>query len=278
LPYIQNMAAGVKIKDVVVGEGAKASKKSHVVIHVRGFLKRGDMVVDTHKDGQPWRIDLGKRDCFAGLRYGVEGMCVGGRRELVISPHLGYGAQGVPGKIPPNAVLRLEVELLEVREAGVVKPEVYPLGKHLYFFWPGEASRGWPRVQFGLEEDGHCGAGLTMPQPGLTWRHARNRAIEDHLGKADCNALFDEVLSLPQKHPKACLPQDMLWADSSEKANSVTRDSLTNTPCVTIGISDHGVWQCYYSMRETDPVLLQSNLYGLVKKLVAKIFPPDDGK
>jgi len=255
-----------------------ASKKSRVVIHVRGFLKRGDVVFDTRKDGQPWRIDLGKRDCFAGLRQGIEGMRAGGHRELVISPHLGYGAKGVPGQIPPNSVLRLEVELQEVQEAGVVKPEDYPPGKHLYFFWPGEASRNWPRVQFGLKEDGHYGAGLTIPQSGLTWRYAKNRSIQDLLGKADSKALFDEVASFPQKHPKACLNHDMLWADSSEKANSITRDSLTNTPCITIGILDRGVWQCYYSLRETDPVLLQSNLYRLVKKLVAKIFSSDDGK
>jgi hypothetical protein len=272
------MPAGIKVKDVVVGAGASASKQSQVVIHVRGFLKRGDVVIDTRKDGQPWRIELGKRDCFAGLRHGIEGMRVGGHRELVISPHLGYGAKGVPGRIPPNAVLRLEVELLEVREAGVVKPEDYPPGRHLFFFWPGESSRNLPRVQFDLEEDGRCGASLTIPQPGLTWRYARNRSVQDHLDKADSNALFDEVASLPQKYPKACLSHDMLWADSSEKANSVTRDSLTNIPCITIGISERGIRQCYYSLRETDPVLLQSNLYGLVKKLVAKVLSLDDGK
>ena len=271
------MPSGIKIKDVVVGTGAAASKKSRVVIHVRGFLKRGDVVIDTRKDGQPWRIDLGKRDCFAGLRYGIEGMCVGGQRELAISPHLGYGGEGMPGWIPPNAVLRLEVELLEVREAGVVKPEDYLPGKHLYFFWPGEASRKWPRVQFGLEEDGRCGATLTIPQPGLTWRYAKNHSVEHHLDKADSSALFDEVATLPKKYPEACLNHDRLWADSSEKANSVTRDLLTNVPCVTIGISERGVWQCHYSLRETDPVFLQSYLYGLVKKLIANFLPTDEG-
>ncbi len=267
------MSSGIKIKDVVVGVGTPASKKSRVLIHVRGFLKRGDVVIDTRKDGQPWRIDLGKRDCFAGLRQGIEKMCVGGLRELVISPHLGYGAKGAPGLIPPNAVLRLEVELLEVREAGVVKPEDYPPGKHLYFFWPGEASRNWPRIQFGLEEDGRCGAGLTIPQPKLTWRYARSSSIERKLNKIETTQLFDEIATLPKKHSKSCLSNDDLWADFSEKTNSVTRDLLANTPCITIGILERGVWQCYYSLRETDPVLLKSKLYALVKNMVTDFLP-----
>jgi hypothetical protein len=234
--------------------------------------------LDTHQNNAPMCVELQKRDCIAGLRYGIVGMRVGGRRELVVSPHLGYGLEGLPGKVPPNAVLQFEVNLLEVRESGMSKPDDYPPGKHLYFFWPGEAGRNWPRVQFGLEEDGRCGATLKIPQPGVTWRYAKNRSIEQHLDKADSSALFDEVASLPQKHPKACLSNDRLWADASEKANSVTRDSLTNTACITIGITERGVWHCYYSLRETDPVLLQSTLYGLVKSLVAKYLPPDGGK
>lgn len=81
---------------------------------------------------------------------------------------------------------------------------------------------------------------------------------------------------LPRRHPEACLNNDQLWADSSEKANSITREPTTNTPCVTIGILERGVWQCYYALRETDPVLLQSNLYGLVRKLAADFLPPDE--
>jgi FKBP-type peptidyl-prolyl cis-trans isomerase len=42
-------------------------------------------------------------------------MCVGGQRRIVVSPHLAYRDQGIEGVVPPNAGLRFEVELLEIR-------------------------------------------------------------------------------------------------------------------------------------------------------------------
>lgn len=48
-----------------------------------------------------------------GLFYGVEGMRVGGTRRLEIAPHMAYGDQGVPGRIPPNAVIVAEITILE---------------------------------------------------------------------------------------------------------------------------------------------------------------------
>ena len=58
-----------------------------------------------------WRID--RHQLVSGLFYGCEGMRVGGRRRLRISPHLAYGEKGVPGVIPADAVLTAEIEVLE---------------------------------------------------------------------------------------------------------------------------------------------------------------------
>ncbi len=60
------------------------------------------------------RID--REELIAGIFYGIEGMCIGGTRMLRISPHLAYGERGVPGIIPADAVLNVEICFLEERE------------------------------------------------------------------------------------------------------------------------------------------------------------------
>src|SRR5262249_10314729 len=56
------------------------------------------------------RID--RRSLISGLFYGIDGMRVGGVRRLGIAPHLAYGENGVPGVIPPNALITAEVIVL----------------------------------------------------------------------------------------------------------------------------------------------------------------------
>jgi FKBP-type peptidyl-prolyl cis-trans isomerase len=109
------MPAGLKIKDICVGVGQLAERGKVVSIHYRGFLNRGDQFQSTYDSGQPIQFEIGKRNVIAGLEYGVAGMRVGGRRELIVSPHLAYREDGVEGRVPANAVLRFEVELLAVQ-------------------------------------------------------------------------------------------------------------------------------------------------------------------
>ncbi len=66
------------------------------------------------RSGQPLVFQIGSRMVNAGLEHGVVAMKVGGKRRFVVAPEWGYGARGL-GKIPPNAVLVYEVELLAVK-------------------------------------------------------------------------------------------------------------------------------------------------------------------
>ena len=71
----------------------------------RGAVFRSDDIVD---------FAIGERQVVAGLEHDVEGMRVGGRREFVVPPHLACRHIGLPGVIPPDALLPFNVELLEV--------------------------------------------------------------------------------------------------------------------------------------------------------------------
>jgi FKBP-type peptidyl-prolyl cis-trans isomerase len=106
------MPKGVKIQELRAGDGDLAERGTIVTVRYEGTLKRGDRVC-----GGTETIDLGRRETIAGLRYGIEGMRVGGLRRITVSPHLAYGEGGISGLIPANAVLIFEVELLDVRSA-----------------------------------------------------------------------------------------------------------------------------------------------------------------
>ena len=106
--------SGLTIRDIIVGRGDVADRGSIVSVHYRLFLNRGDLVQDTRSGGAPCQLQLGRRQAIAGLERGIIGMRVGGRRELVVGPHLAYRDAGVVGVIPANAVLRFEIELLNV--------------------------------------------------------------------------------------------------------------------------------------------------------------------
>ena len=60
------------------------------------------------------RID--RENLFAGLFQGIDGMRIGGRRKLKISPHLAYGERGIPGRIPAQAVVIAEIEFISERK------------------------------------------------------------------------------------------------------------------------------------------------------------------
>lgn len=103
------MRQGIEIQDLRPGSGPTAERGHTVTIRYTGFLNRGD----TFQENITATFRLGSREVIPGLEYGVEGMRVGGLRRVRVSPHLAYGAAGVPGLIPPNAVLTFEVELLD---------------------------------------------------------------------------------------------------------------------------------------------------------------------
>jgi peptidylprolyl isomerase len=107
--------SGLRITDVVIGDGPEARSGQTVVVHYRGTLEDGTQFDASYDRGTPFSFPLGAGRVIKGWDEGVAGMQVGGKRKLVIPAELGYGARGAGGVIPPNATLIFDVELLEIR-------------------------------------------------------------------------------------------------------------------------------------------------------------------
>lgn len=110
--------SGLKYIDHVEGSGAEAAAGMTVDVHYTGWLyvngMRGNQF-DSSVGRGPFSFKLGAGQVIKGWDEGVQGMKIGGKRELIIPPGLGYGARDIPGVIPANSVLCFEVELLKVR-------------------------------------------------------------------------------------------------------------------------------------------------------------------
>lgn len=100
-------------KEIITGTGAEAKSGSAVAVNYVGALYKTGKVFDASwKRNEPFPFTLGKGQVIPGWEQGVVGMKVGGRRELIIPPALGYGAKGSPPSIPPNETLVFVVDLL----------------------------------------------------------------------------------------------------------------------------------------------------------------------
>lgn len=104
------------VKDVKQGSGATAKSGDEVTVHYIGVLYDGGELFDSNwKGDEPFSFKLGNSEVIKGWDQGVPGMKVGGKRELIIPPDLGYGSEGIFPSIPPNATLFFLVELLKVK-------------------------------------------------------------------------------------------------------------------------------------------------------------------
>ena len=105
--------SGLIVHDVLVGKGATVAAGSTVeVLYVGTFLTGEEFDSTASRNNAPFRIKIGQGLVIKGWDEGLVGMKVGGKRQLTIPPELGYGARGAPPKIPPEATLIFEIELL----------------------------------------------------------------------------------------------------------------------------------------------------------------------
>ena len=110
-----NMKNGLEIEDAIVGTGTEVKQGNEVVVHYTGFLMDGTKFDSSKDRNTPFSFRVGAGMVIAGWEKGLLGMKVGGKRTLIIPPEMGYGSRGAGSVIPPNATLKFEIELLDVK-------------------------------------------------------------------------------------------------------------------------------------------------------------------
>lgn len=109
--------SGLKMQDLVIGTGASPQLGQTVVVHYTGTLEDGTEFDSSRKGGPaspPAQFRLGP-GIIPAWNEGLATMKAGGRRKLFVPSALGYGAQGRPPRIPPNANLIFDIELVGVK-------------------------------------------------------------------------------------------------------------------------------------------------------------------
>jgi len=103
-------------EELVEGTGPVAKKGDEVTVQYVGVGYESGEEFDASWDrGEPFKFQLGAGQVIKGWDEGVEGMKVGGRRQLTIPPDLAYGEAGSPPSIGPEETLIFVVDLVATK-------------------------------------------------------------------------------------------------------------------------------------------------------------------
>jgi len=127
---------GIRLLEERKGFGLTAKSDDDLVYNIRIYLNRGEEVpvndlkdpfhenfkkyhaekvtVDEGYEFINFNTRLGRRDTIKGIEYSLDGMQEGGYRKVKISSHLAYKVKGIPGRVPPNAAIILEIWLRKI--------------------------------------------------------------------------------------------------------------------------------------------------------------------
>ena len=111
-PREATSGSGLQITHVTRGSGASPKPTDVVRVHYHGTFADGEVFDSSVQRGEPARFPLDRViPCWT---EGLQQIQVGGKAKLVCPPEIAYGERGAPPRIPPNATLTFEVELLAI--------------------------------------------------------------------------------------------------------------------------------------------------------------------
>ncbi len=106
-------SSGLQYEIIEQSSGSeKAEINDTVIVHQRLSLIDGTPIVDTYQKNEPAEFLL--KEALQGYQEGLLLMNVGDRYKLYLPPELGWGKRGAGKKIGPEAVIVVDVKLLEI--------------------------------------------------------------------------------------------------------------------------------------------------------------------
>jgi peptidylprolyl isomerase len=100
--------------DLITGSGKAAASGDNVTVQYVLATYSSGKVIQSSWTSQPFTFTLGAGQVIPGWDKGVVGMKVGGRRELIIPPSLGYGSQSPGAGIAPDDTLVFVIDLQKI--------------------------------------------------------------------------------------------------------------------------------------------------------------------
>jgi FKBP-type peptidyl-prolyl cis-trans isomerase FkpA len=105
---------GYYYRDIEVGTGSVVGTAHHLLVHYSGWFPDGTLFDSNQDPDDPFTFDVGAGQVIVGWDLGVVGMRVGGTRQLIIPPGLGYGSADY-GQIPGNSILVFNIQVVSLQ-------------------------------------------------------------------------------------------------------------------------------------------------------------------
>ena len=115
-PGVITCDSGLQYKIIRAGHGESPKLTDQVTVNYEGSLQDGKVFDSSYTRGQPAQFPV--NGVIKGWQEALQLMKTGAEWQIYIPAHLAYGAQGVPGAIPPNSLLIFKVELLSIKTSG----------------------------------------------------------------------------------------------------------------------------------------------------------------
>ncbi|MCW8329112.1 FKBP-type peptidyl-prolyl cis-trans isomerase [Photobacterium sp. SDRW27] len=111
-PGIITTDSGLQYKVVEMGEGRQAGLVDNVIVHYHGMLITGDVFDSSYERGEPAEFPI--QSVIPGWTEVLQMMPEGSKWRVYVPAELAYGEMGKPPKIPGNAALIFDIELIQV--------------------------------------------------------------------------------------------------------------------------------------------------------------------